>query len=373
MSAEREIAGFVLPFTVGTAASFIIFQHSYAVSAYSAHVSLLTASTLSILLLHPIHKDLSYRILWTFIGILAFCTGCFSYLSDQSSRDFATEIFPSYRNLAAGFGELMSNSIARLPMQDTDTNHLINALITGDRSGISEETLEAFRKSGASHILSLSGFHLGIIYGILRAIFSLFGNSRSSKFLRSLVLISICGFYTSATGARASITRAFLFILLGETASLTGRYRNIKNILWTALLIQLVIKPEEIRDIGFQLSYAAIFGIAYIYPHLKGAWPEKSKDKGIIHRSLHWIWASVSMSIACQVTTGPLAFMYFGTFPKYFLLTNMIALPLAGLIIPMSLTMLLLHNLGLCPDILFQLTEWVINIFTESLKTIASL
>ena len=149
---------------------------------------------------------------------------------------------------------------------------------------------------------------------------------------------------------------------------ISGRKRNLGDILFASLFIQLVIWPESATDIGFQLSYAAMAGIAFIYPRLKTFLRE---DK--VPKPARWIWNSAAMSISCQLTTGPLAYCYFGTFPEYFLLTNLIALPLAGLIISAALLTIVLHMIGICPEFMIVGTEILVRALTESLKTISQM
>jgi len=77
------------------------------------------------------------------------------------------------------------------------------------------------------------------------------------------------------------------------------------------------------------------------------------------------------MSIACQVTTGPIAYYVFGTFPQHFLLTNLIALPLTGMIMPAAVCIMILSYLGFCPALLIEATEFLTQCLIGSLKTIA--
>ena len=134
---------------------------------------------------------------------------------------------------------------------------------------------------------------------------------------------------------------------------------------------QITLFPEDILEVSFLLSYAAMAGIAYIYPHLNRLWTAEGNRP--VYKGLKWIWTSVSMSIACQLTTGPLAYAYFGTFPKYFILTNLLAAPLAGLIIPCSLAVAGLASIGLCPAPLITALELMIRTLTGILEIISSL
>jgi competence protein ComEC len=90
-------------------------------------------------------------------------------------------------------------------------------------------------------------------------------------------------------------------------------------------------------------------------------------------RGLKWIWESAAVSISCQITTGPLAYLYFGTFPQYFLLTNLIALPLVGLVIPLGLLTIILQACDISASFLCEITEFMLSTMVESLSTIASL
>ena len=370
MTIERDLARTAMSFTTGIIISAIVSTRFSTLLTAPATIALLISAACTAILLHPEHKNLNGKALWLIISILFICLGYF--ISDTGRHISSTfdSKMPMLSAFATNISENLKESIAEIPFREKDTKSLITALITGDKSGLASEIMASFRRSGASHILALSGLHLGIIYGIFKGILSVSGNGRKARILRAVIIVSACGIYTLATVASASITRAFLFILLNETASLTGRYKKTSNILWTALFIQLFFNPGSIKDVGFQLSYAAMAGIAYIYPHLKNFWPE---GKGLAYKGLGWIWKSAAMSIACQVTTGPLAWIYFRTFPLYFLLTNLITLPLIGLIIPASLLTLGLHECGICPDFLIGAVENMILGMTRCLEIIASL
>lgn len=371
MTTERELVRIAMSFTAGIVISTLTASHMAGISTTPATLALAITAVCTAHLLHQKDKGLNHRLLWIVITILFLCLGYFISESERLLALSGPGAFSGISEYALGFGENLAGTIADIPFEDRNTSSLITALITGNRSGLSRDTITIFRESGASHILALSGLHLGIIYGILKWTASVFGGGRKQKILRAAMLITLCGFYTLATGASASITRAFLFITLNETASVTGRFRSTGSILWTALLLQLFFSPESATDVGFKLSYAAMAGIAYIYPHLKKLWPER--NSGAVRKGLKWIWNSASISIACQIATGPLAWIYFGTFPQYFLLTNLISLPLAGLIIPASLAVIGLHTCGICPDFLVEALESLVCALIFCLETIAGL
>ena len=86
-----------------------------------------------------------------------------------------------------------------------------------------------------------------------------------------------------------------------------------------------------------------------------------------------WIWNTVSLAIACQITTAPLAYMYFGTFPVHFMLTNLLTLPLTGLLIPSALLTMCLTAIGCCPSILVHATEWLTCTLVWLLEVISAM
>ena len=373
MKAERDIAGITLPFAAGvlTAAYAGFFCTGNLTESSVIVTALIAAGTM--LLLHPSRQHLSDFTVRAIIAAVMICcgmaAGLYGHITD-SCHGIGGGLHPGP---FIRLGNLMQAATDALPFAREETSAIIKALLTGERSDISPEVVAAFRSSGASHILALSGLHLGIIYGIIGRILSLAGNSTAARTSRSAATILICGIYTLATGAGASITRAFIFILLGETARLTGRFGSLRTILMSSLLIHLTISPQSVREAGFQLSYAAMAGIAFIFPHLKAFWPENEDSPGKKGGPLKWIWTSAALSISCQITTGPLAYIYFGTFPTHFLLTNLIALPLSGLIIPAALLTLLLHSCGICPEILLRATEALVTALSEALSIISSI
>ena len=368
MKEEREFAGFVLSFAVGifsvTGSEIISYTHTSAFSSLSLTgiVMLMTA------LMNPGFRrrnSMAVRIAVPVLGLLCgtfIGTGHIVCLPCTSEQSFTNGL----RKLGKDIGSFIEN----MGFSDQDTGSVLKALITGDRKGMPEHVIESFRDSGAAHILALSGFHLSIIYVIVSKSLALSGGGRKTLVLKSVITATFCGIYTLATGAGPSICRAFIFILLGEASTLFHRKKTTSALLLSALFIQLVLNPLSIRTVSFQLSYAAMAGIAYIFPYMKNLWKKDDDDQWKILRK---IWESASMSISCQLTTGPLAFHHFGTLPEHFLLTNLIALPLTALIIPTALLTMLLTSVSLCPAFLVQMTEFLVHVLIRSLEIIAGM
>ena len=226
---------------------------------------------------------------------------------------------PAERALAA-----LLRRIDALDFPHASTAALLKALLAGQRDGIDPATVQAFRDAGASHILALSGLHLGILYGLLQRLLGFLGRSPAARIVRSAAVIGAAAFYLVMTGASPSLVRAFLFILLYEISRLLpGRRVRAQNVFCAALTVQLALAPGVVRSLGFQLSYLAMLGILLLYPRLD-AWYPKGKRWDPVRR----IWSAVALTLSCQAFTAPLVWIRFHSFPENFLLTNLAALPL---------------------------------------------
>ena len=263
--------------------------------------------------------------------------------------------------------------LTRIPFPHPRTGALLRALLTGKRDQLDRETTVAFRKAGASHILALSGLHLGIIYLIITRLLFFLGNSRRASIAKSVITVSLCGIYTAAAGAGPSIVRAFIFITLTEIGrNCPGRRKTGANVWCAALLLQLCAKPSVISSTGFQLSYLAMLGTFTLFPVLRDWYPSAglAKDRW---NPLRRMWEAMALSISCQAFTAPLVWLRFHTFPKYFLLSNLISLPLTEALIAGGLLCICLETLKIGPHLLTRAVDCLSELLCSSLETIASI
>ena len=179
-----------------------------------------------------------------------------------------------------------------------------------------------YRESGAMHLLALSGLHVGLIYALLAWLLRPLGGHRTARLFRSGLILVFLWTYALITGLSASISRAVLMITFYELSGLISGDRDGLSALAGSALLLTLFRPEAPRDIGFQLSYTAVLSILLLHPRLSRLLQTRS-------RLLTRIWELLSVSLCCQATCGVLAWLYFGTFPRYFLLTTLLAIPLA--------------------------------------------
>lgn len=398
MTETADIKPLALAFTFGAASGLLLSRISMHAAYISSATSLLVALTLT-LITSADRRQAEILLLFLTAGVFCAATSTLTSLGAVAGK-------PLFAGLAADFRSMISS----IPFPHEGTAPLVNALLTGDRSSLDDSVMNSFRDSGASHILALSGLHLGIIYGILLKVTSIFGKHPTVKAIRSLIIISLCGIYTLATGASPSLVRAFLFILVNETARLTHRSNNPLRVYCAALFIQTAINPQVISSTGFQLSYLAMAGIFLLYPALKKWYPQEEAagdmliekgagltesdglegvmiDKGccrarrcqtswmktIVSAAPRKIWDAAALTISCQVFTGPLAWWKFGTFPKYFLLTNLLSLPLTSAVMLLSVSTSVLFAIGICPDFLISLTDSSASLLLFIMKVISSM
>jgi len=268
----------------------------------------------------------------------------------------------------------LRDAIAALPLRGEHSAPLLTALLTGNREGLSREITAAFRASGASHILALSGLHLGFLYGILRVTLSPMGRSRPAGVIRSVITVAASAFYALMTGCPPSIVRALLFIVLNELARHSpGRRKDPLAILCTALVIQLVITPTVITTVGFQLSYLAMLGIFILFPIMQAWYPASGNDQIDRLDPVRKIWNSAAMTLSCQLFTAPLVWKKFGSIPSHFLLTNLLALPLTELLILSGVAALVTDAAGICPGIIIKSVDTLAHALIFILQVISSM
>lgn len=243
---------------------------------------------------------------------------------------------------------------------------VITALLLGYREYLDEDLRREFAGAGAMHILCVSGLHVGIIFMILKNIFSFFVRIRGGRHMRTLCIILCIWLYAAITGFSPSVLRAsvmFSFVAAGHNFS---RSANIYNTLAASAFVLVISNPMIITHIGFQLSYLAVISIVSLQPRLYAIISVK-------HPVLEKAWSVMTVSVAAQLATGPLALYYFNQFPNYFLITNLVVIPLAGIIIYASFLTLLLNPVPAAGLFMGYLLSAVLNCLHQSVRFIEAL
>ena len=209
---------------------------------------------------------------------------------------------------------------------------LLKGILLGKRSDLPTETLDLFRNSGTFHVLAVSGLHVGLI-----AMFCYFGFSLFRLPQKMLCLLTIAAVlvYACLIGFRPSVFRASLMAILFLFATLIDRDADLFNLLAFAALVLLLLNPQQLWDVGFQLSFVAVASIVYFVPKMEGAlrrlWENEDNSPSqdgipVLTRfrnaAVKWLVLSYLVTLAAQIGTTPLiAYHFFRTYPLGILLT----------------------------------------------------
>ena len=226
----------------------------------------------------------------------------------------------------------------RMHGDDLDAYAVVAAMALGDRSALTQEQKDIYSVTGASHILALSGLHLGIIYTLL----SWFVYSRRWQVLSQVIIILSIWAFVFLVGLSTSVVRSATMLSIYALLSLGHRDRMSVNTLAFTAIVMLMISPMSLFDVGFQMSYMAVLSILLFVPLFERVFTEEFL---MSHRLVRWLWGMVSVSSAAQIGTAPLIAYYFGRFSCYFLLTNFIVIPAAMLILYLSLVVMIVPQL----------------------------
>lgn len=234
---------------------------------------------------------------------------------------------------------------------------VIAAMAMGDKSALNQETKETYSISGTSHILAVSGLHIGIIFQL---IILLLGGKRRSK-LTIILSTTIVWAYVIFIGFPASAVRAATMLSIYSMVLLSLRPDPTLNTLALAYIIMVLVNPFNIFDIGFQMSFLAVGSILLFYPLF---FCLLSSHSNIIRA----IWGLFCVSLAAQIGTLPLIVFYFGRISCYSLITSFIAIPAATLILYLCVLLFILSPLTYISFLASPtegLMQLVINVLTS--------
>lgn len=242
---------------------------------------------------------------------------------------------------------------------------VLAAMTLGDKSSLSDRLKEDYSVSGASHILALSGLHLGIIYAILSLIFL---RRRWQIASQVLILLAIWT-YVFIVGMSASVVRSAVMITVYSFVSLLNRNKMSLNTLAVAAVVILIVNPLYLYDVGFQMSFAAVFFIILFYRPVLNLMPGCVMGIPVIRQ----IWQMMSVSFAAQIGVAPLIAFYFGRFSCYFLLTNIIVVPAATIILYGAVLMAALSFVPYLQTLLSALLLKVVVLLNSGVSFVAEL
>ena len=245
---------------------------------------------------------------------------------------------------------LKAGSVLDLYFDEQDAS-VMRGMLLGEKSGIDKDTKRLFQVNGIAHILAISGVHIAIIgmtlYKLLRRI-------SGSNILSGILSVGVVVLYGMMTGLASSTLRAVIMMAIVVTAKAVGRSPDMLTSAGIACVIQAVMSPQIVMDAGFQMSFAAVLGIAIINPLLVKALSCGKKSQGRntrktdiktdkktnkktgnkLHRfSIEKITSTFLLNVAVTMATTPLIIYYYYQFPLYSIILNMIIVPLVSVLL----------------------------------------
>ena len=244
--------------------------------------------------------------------------------------------------------------------------HVAIALILGQQQDISPEIIKDYQYAGAVHVLSVSGLHIGFILLFVTFLLKPFPNTRRGSFIKLIIILLSLSSFGLIAGLAPSVLRSvtmFSFVAIGMYLR---RSTNIFHTLLVSILLILLFEPSFLFDVGFQLSYFALFFILWLQPLLAQLWSTKNKFG-------NYFWEILTVSFAAQIGTLPLSMYYFHQFPGLFFLTNLVIIPFLGVIMGLGVLVMVLAAFDFVPLFFVKTLEWSIWFLNKIINSIASL
>jgi competence protein ComEC len=242
---------------------------------------------------------------------------------------------------------------------------VVNALILGQQQEISPDVLRDYQFAGAVHILSVSGLHVGFILLFLDFLLKPLPKNRLGRAAKLIIILLFLWGFAIIAGLSPSVVRSATMFSFVAWGMYLKRSTNIFHTLLVSLLLILLFEPAFLFDVGFQLSYTALFFILWLQPLLSGIWHPKN-------RIAKYFWDILTVSFAAQLGAFPLSIYYFHQFPGLFFVTNLVIIPFLSIIMTLGVLVMLIAVFGFVPLFPAKALEWCIFIMDKIINKIAS-
>ncbi len=243
---------------------------------------------------------------------------------------------------------------------------LLEALLVGYTDDLDRGILASYADSGVIHIIAISGLHLALICHFLQLFLQGAGRKKSGKWIKLTILITCLWGYSMLSGASPSVIRAAAMFSLVLFAKNIFRENTLNNMLAASAFLLICFDPYWIWDTGFQLSYAAVLSLGLFAMPLRNLLLVQNKI-------LAAIWNAASVSISAQILTTPLSIYYFHRFPSYFLVANLVAVPVSSVILAGGILLCLSSPIHLAARLLGSIVALLIHILNEFIRSISRL
>ena len=242
---------------------------------------------------------------------------------------------------------------------------VVVALILGQQQDISQEVIKDYQYAGAIHVLSVSGLHVGCILLFITFLLKPIPNTKKGSIIKLIIIISSLWIFGILAGLAPSVVRSVTMFSFVAVGMFLRRSINIYHTLVVSAFLILLFQPSFLFDIGFQLSYIALFFIVWLQPLLASIWIPK-------YKLVNYFWEIITVSFAAQIGTFPLSIYYFHQFPGLFFVTNIVILPMLSLILGIGVVVMILAAVNVVWFPMMKLLEYSIWFLNKIIAWVAS-
>lgn len=275
--------------------------------------------------------------------------------------------FTEEKNLSYYTSRLRNKIISNLELHHFNKKELniVLALILGQQQEIDPDLVKDYQYAGAIHILSVSGLHVACILSFIAFLLQPIPNHRKGAFIKLIIILLSLWFFGLLAGMAPSVVRSITMFSLMTIGLFMIRAVNFYHTLLVSMFLILLFEPSFLFDIGFQLSYLALFFIVWLQPLLFSIW----KPRNTIS---NYFWNILTVSFAAQLGTFPLSLYYFHQFPGLFFVTNILILPLLSLILAIALLVVIMAAFNWVPYFPMMILEKCILVLNNVISWVAS-
>lgn len=249
---------------------------------------------------------------------------------------------------------------------DLEEVSLLKAVCLGDRSSLTDDMRQAYSTAGGMHLLAVSGLHVGLIWWTLQYMTAWLSLIFRKGRQQTVLVLALLWLYAFLTGFSSSVCRSVCMFSFFSLGRLLGERLHPLNAIFVSAFLLVMIDPQRLMDVGFQLSFTAITGIVTLHPLCM-------KLAGVKNRILRWVWEATSVSLAAQISTAPLVIFYFHQLPVYSLVTSLLAIPVLSLLIAIFVSSVPFMEAGLLTDFFNFLLVGLASLMNRFMDLLSSL
>lgn len=296
----------------------------------------------------------------------------FAYSHDENSYEPQDA---QSNDLEVLFGKLRASLSVRLSRAvGGEAGDLASAMVLSDRAGLNSGTVRDFSRSGVSHILALSGLHMGIISAIIDW---LLRRMAAPKWIRCIVTAIFMVAYLALTGFSLSAVRAVMMLCAVYMSFIISTPADTRTVLFAAGTVIFLVAPYAVCDAGFWMSFLATLGILTVSPYVSRTFATERRDsdvKRVTFRFLRYLLSAVVITMVANLAVVVISWLCFGEISIVAPLANILLAPLSGVMIFLSFMTLITHFVyAPISDILAELTNFVGDMMLDIVAEISEM